>query len=154
LKVHEGSGRVRHQRLFRPTHPLPLYEEILTGFLRFAWTPMQGSSGASRPPDPPGQLRRWSMSSCSTQRRHTYSRLCVLPCSYRICKLPIRRQRTRMRHGARVAKLMVDYKSTTKRRHAFGIHLPQVARNRRGMQRRRGTDAPAESLSSGPSAIK
>jgi len=40
-------------------HPHTQYEKIHIGFLRFAWTPL-GSSGGSRPLDPPGQLRRCS----------------------------------------------------------------------------------------------
>ena len=51
-----GDGQVRHRRL--PTNPPPPpLQKIITGFLRFVWTPL-GSSGGSvlrgvRTPRPP-----------------------------------------------------------------------------------------------------
>jgi len=53
LKVQERSGRVPHQWLPSPLPPTLLTKKILTGFLRFAWTPL-GSSGEGES----GQLRR------------------------------------------------------------------------------------------------
>jgi len=61
LKVQDASRQVHHQRLSSPP-PLPLYEKILTGFLRFTWTPwavQRGGRSRVRTPGPPGQLCRW-----------------------------------------------------------------------------------------------
>ena len=54
LTVQEGSGRVRHQRLSSPPPtPTPCTKKILTGFLRFARTPLGSSGGGGRTPGLP-----------------------------------------------------------------------------------------------------
>jgi len=40
-----GSTRVCHQQLSIALNPQPLYEKILTGCLRFAWTLLGSSEG-------------------------------------------------------------------------------------------------------------
>jgi len=56
--VQEGPGKFVISGCLDPP---PLYNKILTGFLRFVWTSLgsSGGSGVLRTPGPPDQPRRW-----------------------------------------------------------------------------------------------